>query len=557
MLFLSRNLYLQTCFMNSLLAFSTLRKNKVFAAIQGAKTRSFDLNFPKKIMSGQKKIKNALISVFYKDNLEPVIRKLHELGVGIYSTGGTQTFIEGLKIPVTPVESLTSYPSILGGRVKTLHPKIFGGILSRRGLESDTAQLEEYEIPEIDLVIVDLYPFEQTVASGAAEQDIIEKIDIGGISLIRAAAKNFSDVIIVSSRHDYPSLLDLLNSKNGSSDLADRKKFATKAFAVSSNYDTAIFNWFNATGEELDFRHAENGGRSLRYGENPHQQAKFFGDLSSMFTQLNGKELSYNNLLDVDAAVNLIADFTEPTFAVIKHNNACGLASRATIAEAWAAALAADPVSAFGGILVCNGNVDTAAALEITKIFFEVIIAPSYDPAALDILKQKQNRIILVQKQVHLPATQFRSLLNGVIVQEKDLRTETASDMKPVTKSVPSAQEYDDLAFANKLVKHTKSNTIVFAKNRQLIASGTGQTSRVDALKQAIVKAENFGFDLKGAVMASDAFFPFPDCVELADKAGIHAVIQPGGSIKDKDSIAYCDAHGMAMVFTGNRHFKH
>lgn len=543
--------------MNSLLAFSTLGKNNNFTVIQGAKTLSFDLNFPKKIMSGQKKIKNALISVFYKDNLEPVIRKLHELGVGIFSTGGTQTFIEGLNVPVTPVESLTSYPSILGGRVKTLHPKIFGGILSRRGLESDIAQLEEYEIPEIDLVIVDLYPFEQTVASGAAEQDIIEKIDIGGISLIRAAAKNFSDVIIVSSRNDYPSLLELLNTKNGNSDLTDRKKFATKAFAVSSNYDTAIFNWFNAAGEELDFRHAENGGRSLRYGENPHQQAKFFGDLSAMFTQLNGKELSYNNLLDVDAAVNLIADFAEPTFAVIKHNNACGLASRATITEAWTAALAADPVSAFGGILVCNGNVDTTAALEITKIFFEVIIAPSYDPAALDILKQKQNRIILVQKQVHLPGTQFRSLLNGVIVQDKDLRTETAADMKPVTKSVPSVQEYEDLVFANKLVKHTKSNTIVFAKNKQLIASGTGQTSRVDALKQAIVKAENFGFDLKGAVMASDAFFPFPDCVELADKAGIHAVIQPGGSIKDKDSIAYCDAHGMAMVFTGNRHFKH
>jgi phosphoribosylaminoimidazolecarboxamide formyltransferase/IMP cyclohydrolase len=508
-------------------------------------------------MSGQKKIKNALISVFYKDNLEPVIRKLHELGVGLYSTGGTQSFIEKLGIPVTPVETLTSYPSILGGRVKTLHPKIFGGILGRRELDSDLAQLEEYEIPQIDLVIVDLYPFEQTVASGAAEQDIIEKIDIGGISLIRAAAKNFSDVIIVSSRDEYPSLLGILNSKNGSSDLSDRKKFATKAFSVSSAYDTAIFNWFNADGNELVFRHAENGGRSLRYGENPHQQAKFFGDLSSMFEQLSGKELSYNNLLDVDAAVNLIADFKECTFAIIKHNNACGLASRDTVLEAWNGALAADPVSAFGGILVCNRNIDSAAALEISKIFFEVIIAPSYDPAALDTLKQKQNRIILVQKPVSLPNVQHRSLLNGVITQEKDLRTETVEDMKPATKSVPTAAEYDDLVFANKLVKHTKSNTIVFAKNRQLLASGTGQTSRVDALNQAIVKAKAFGFDLKGAVMASDAFFPFPDCVEIADKAGIHAVIQPGGSIKDKDSIAYCDAHGMAMVFTGNRHFKH
>jgi phosphoribosylaminoimidazolecarboxamide formyltransferase/IMP cyclohydrolase len=508
-------------------------------------------------MSGQKKIKNALISVFYKDHLEPVIRKLNELGVGLYSTGGTQTFIEGLGIKVTPVEELTSYPSILGGRVKTLHPKIFGGILSRRGLDSDTAQLEEYEIPEIDLVIVDLYPFEQTVSSGASEQDIIEKIDIGGISLIRAAAKNFSDVIIISSRNDYPSLLELLNSKNGNSDLPDRKKFATKAFSVSSNYDTAIFNWFNSDQSELVFRHAENGGRTLRYGENPHQQAKFFGDLTAMFEQISGKELSYNNLLDVDAAVSLIGDFEETCFAIIKHNNACGFASRETVLDAWNAALAADPVSAFGGILICNRPIDAKAAAEITKIFFEVIIAPSYDSAALDILKQKQNRIILVQKPAALPSSQFRTLLNGVILQDKDLRVEKQSDMKPATTAVPSASEYDDLVFANKLVKHTKSNTIVLAKNRQLLASGTGQTSRVDALKQSIAKAQSFGFDLKGAVMASDAFFPFPDCVEIADQAGIHAVIQPGGSIKDKDSIAYCDTHNMAMVFTGNRHFKH
>jgi phosphoribosylaminoimidazolecarboxamide formyltransferase/IMP cyclohydrolase len=508
-------------------------------------------------MSSSRKIKSALVSVFYKDNLEPVIKRLHELGVTLYSTGGTQTFIEQLHVPVTPVESLTSYPSILGGRVKTLHPKIFGGILSRRELDSDIAQLEEYEIPELDLVIVDLYPFEQTVAGGGTEQEIIEKIDIGGISLIRAAAKNFKDVIIVSSRSDYPSLLELLNTKNGTSDLDDRKKFATRAFAVSSGYDAAIFNWFNADAAEASFRAVQNGGRSLRYGENPHQKAFFYGDLTAMFDQIAGKELSYNNLLDVDAAVNLIDDFTEPTFAILKHNNACGAASRPTVLEAWNAALAGDPVSAFGGILVCNKPIDAAAAAEITKIFFEVIIAPSYDEAALDILKQKQNRIILVRKPVKLPATQHRSLLNGIIVQDKDLKSETAADMKPGTTVIPTAAEYEDLVFANKLVKHTKSNTIVLAKNKQLVASGTGQTSRVDALRQAIVKANAFNFDLKGAVMASDAFFPFPDCVEIAHDAGIQAVVQPGGSIRDKDSIDYCNAHGMAMVITGNRHFKH
>lgn len=495
--------------------------------------------------------------MFYKDNLEPVIKRLHELGVALYSTGGTQSFIEQLGIPVTPVESLTSYPSILGGRVKTLHPKIFGGILGRRELDSDVAQLEEYEIPELDLVIVDLYPFEQTVASGAADQDIIEKIDIGGISLIRAAAKNFKDVIIVSSRDEYPVLLNLLNEKNGSTEIADRKAFATRAFSVSSGYDSAIFNWFNGEGQEYVFRAAQNGGRSLRYGENPHQKAFFYGDLNAMFDQIAGKELSYNNLLDVDAAVNLIDDFTEPTFAILKHNNACGAASRATVLEAWNASLAGDPVSAFGGILVCNKTIDAAAAAEITKIFFEVIIAPAYDAAALDILKQKQNRIILVRKPVAMASMQHRTLLNGIIAQEKDRKTEAASDMKPATTVVPTAEEFNDLVFANKLVKHTKSNTIVLAKNQQLIASGTGQTSRVDALRQAIVKAHAFGFNLKGAVMASDAFFPFPDCVEIAHGEGIHAVVQPGGSIRDKDSIDYCNANGMAMVITGNRHFKH
>lgn len=504
-----------------------------------------------------RKIKSALISVFYKDNLEPVIKRLQELGVTLYSTGGTQSFIEQLGVPVTPVESLTSYPSILGGRVKTLHPKIFGGILGRRELDSDIAQLEEYEIPELDLVIVDLYPFEQTVANGGSEQEIIEKIDIGGISLIRAAAKNFKDVIIVSSRNDYPALLDLLNTKNGSSELEERRKFATRAFAVSSGYDSAIFSWFNSDGSEIAFRAAQNGGRSLRYGENPHQKAFFFGDLNAMFDQLAGKELSYNNLLDIDAAVNLIDDFSETTFAILKHNNACGAASRPTVPEAWNAAVAGDPVSAFGGILVCNKTIDATAAAEITKIFFEVIIAPAYDAAALDILKQKQNRIILVRKPVKLPAMQHRSLLNGIISQDKDLKTESASDMKPGTTVVPTAQEFEDLVFANKLVKHTKSNTIVLAKNKQLVASGTGQTSRVDALRQAIVKARAFSFDLNGAVMASDAFFPFPDCVEIAHEAGIHAVVQPGGSIRDKDSIDYCNTHGMAMVITGNRHFKH
>jgi len=508
-------------------------------------------------MSKQRQIKSALVSVFYKDNLEPVIKKLHALGVTLYSTGGTQTFIEKLNIPVVPVEELTSFPEILGGRVKTLHPKIFGGILGRRELQSDVAQMEKHEIPNIDLVIVDLYPFEETVASGASEEDTIEKIDIGGISLIRAAAKNFNDVIIVSSRNDYGDLLSLLETKSGSSDLADRRRFAAKAFATSSHYDTAIFNYFNQEEKLQVLKVSENKANVLRYGENPHQQGIFYGNLDEMFEKLNGKELSYNNLLDVDAAVDLMEEFTETTFAILKHNNACGIASRPKLADAWKDALAADPVSAFGGILICNATVDEESASEINKLFFEVIIAPAYDAKALEILKTKANRIILIKKKNKTNTRSFRTLLNGVIEQDRDLKTETERDLKPATTLVPTKEQVRDLLFANKLVKHTKSNTIILAKNNQLLASGTGQTSRVDALRQAIAKAQSFGFDLNGAVMASDAFFPFPDCVEIAGNAGIKAVVQPGGSIKDKDSITYCNEHKIAMVMTGTRHFKH
>jgi len=507
-------------------------------------------------MSDLKKIKNALISVYYKDNLDPVILKLRELDVNIYSTGGTQKFIESLGGSVIPVEQLTSYPSILGGRVKTLHPKVFGGILGRRELQEDLLQLEEYDIPEIDLVIVDLYPFEETVASGASEQDIIEKIDIGGISLIRAAAKNFKDVLIVSSRDEYPALLELLNEKNGSSTLEERKQHALNAFHVSSHYDSAIFNYFNQ-GKKNIFKQSIAESQTLRYGENPHQKGVFYGKLDELFDKLHGKELSYNNLLDIDAAVALISDFSEPTFAILKHNNACGIASRNNLVDAWKAALAADPVSAFGGILITNRKVDEATAGEINNLFFEVIIAPAYSAASLEILKQKKNRIILVQKPVEFSKKQFRTLLNGIIEQEKDLKTETVADMKTVTVKSPTKMELSDLEFANKIVKHTKSNTIVLAKNKQLLASGVGQTSRVDALRQAIAKATGFGFDISGSVMASDAFFPFPDCVEIAHKAGVTAVIQPGGSVKDQESVDYCNSNGMAMVMTGTRHFKH
>lgn len=497
-------------------------------------------------------VKNALISVYHKEGLEPVVRQLVRHGVNIYSTGGTQTYLEELGATVHRVEDLTGYPSILGGRVKTLHPKVFGGILGRRELADDLAQLDEYEIPQLDLVIVDLYPFEDTVASGASEQDIIEKIDIGGISLIRAAAKNFKDVVIIPSKDQYAPLAALL-ADGATTTLADRKAFATAAFAVSSHYDTAIHAYFNGGG----FAHRESGTKVLRYGENPHQQGWFHGDIDALFDQLHGKELSYNNLLDIDAAVNLIADFEEPTFAILKHNNACGLASRATLAQAYADALAGDPVSAFGGVLIANREVDAVTAALMNDLFFEVVIAPSYAAEALDILKQKKNRVILVQKPCAFPDRQFRTLLNGVLEQDRDLSTQTAADMRPVTTALPTERELADLVFANKLVKHTKSNTIVLAKNGQLLASGCGMTSRVDALRFAITKAKSFGFDLNGAVMASDAFFPFPDCVEIAGNEGIRAVVQPGGSIKDNDSIAYCDSHGMAMVMTGIRHFKH
>lgn len=510
-------------------------------------------------MNAKKKVKSALISVFHKDGLEPIVNRLNELGVDIYSTGGTEKFIKDLGIEVIPVEDLTSYPSILGGRVKTLHPKVFGGILSRRELEGDIEQLEQYEIPEIDLVIVDLYPFEKTVASGASEQDIIEKIDIGGISLIRAAAKNFKDVICVSSRDQYDEFLKVLSEENGVLDLTTRKAFAAKAFGVSSHYDTAIFKYLNRDDQELEFRESFDQMKVLRYGENPHQKGYFFGNLDALFDKLHGKELSYNNLLDVDAAVNLMNEFKgeAPTFAILKHNNACGLAQRDTIHKAYVDALAGDPVSAFGGILISNSKIDLSTAKEIHKLFCEVVIAPEYDQDALGVLKGKKNRIILIQKNIELPSASYRTALNGVLSQEKDNLTDQEADLKQATLAKPSDQEVQDLLFASKICKHTKSNTIVLVKQGQLCASGTGQTSRVDALNQAIAKARHFDFDLKGAVMASDAFFPFPDCVEIADNAGIKSVIQPGGSIKDQLSIDYCNEHKISMVFTGTRHFKH
>lgn len=509
-------------------------------------------------MSTTKKIKSALISVFDKSGLEPILKQLQNDGVVIYSTGGTQSFIESFGIPVERVEDLTSYPSILGGRVKTLHPKVFGGILNRRSLTEDQAQIAEYEIPEIDLVIVDLYPFEQTVASGATHGDIIEKIDIGGVSLIRAAAKNYQDVVIIASQAQYETFLNIITSSNSETSIEQRQLFARDAFNVSSHYDTHIFNYFNQ-GELEVFKGSILSSQVLRYGENPHQKGVFYGDLDAIFDKLHGKELSYNNLLDVDAAVALMAEFKneDPTFAIMKHNNACGIATRSTIKEAYEAALAGDPVSAFGGILISNRAIDLPTAELINDLFCEVVIAPKYESDALEVLKSKKNRMILVQKEVELPKKQFRTILNGVLEQDKDFLMETPVDLTPQTTVKPTPEEITDLLFANKLVKHTKSNTIVLAKNKTLLASGTGQTSRVDALQQAIHKAKTFNFDLNGAVMASDAFFPFPDCVEIADNAGIKAVIQPGGSIKDELSIDYCNAHNMSMVFTGNRHFKH
>lgn len=504
----------------------------------------------------KKQIKRALISVYHKERLDLIIKKLHDEGVSFLSTGGTKTFIESQGIPCEAVEELTTYPSILGGRVKTLHPKVFGGILARRDVEKDAEQLTEYQIPEIDLVIVDLYPFEATVAAGADEKNVIEKIDIGGISLIRAAAKNYKDVVILASQDQYMPFLELINQNGAETTLEERRWFAKEAFAVTSHYDSAIFNYFD--GEDASaFRFTANGSKPLRYGENPHQKGYFFGQFNEMFEQLHGKEISYNNLLDIDAAVNLINDFEDITFAILKHNNACGLASRDELKNAWKDALAGDPVSAYGGVLITNAIVDKDTAEEINKLFFEVIIAPDYDLDALELLTQKKNRIILVLENTKVPQKQFRSVLNGVLVQERDTYQETGEELKTVTEKEPDEDEIDDLLFANKIVKHSKSNAIVLAKDKQLIASGVGQTSRVDALKQAIEKAKSFDFDLQGAVIASDAFFPFNDCVEIAAEAGITAIIQPGGSVRDTDSIEMANQKGVSMVTTGIRHFKH
>lgn len=505
-----------------------------------------------------KKIKSALISVYYKDQLESIVELLNNHGVTIYSTGGTQSFIESLGGKVIPVESLTGYPSILDGRVKTLHPKIFGGILAIRE-DNHLDQLKTYDIPEIDLVVVDLYPFEETVLSGASQEEIIEKIDIGGISLIRAAAKNFQDVVIVASKSDYKNLANILKEKNCGTELDDRKALARNAFQVTSSYDTAIFNYFNSSNNQSNFSISIQNKQALRYGENPHQNAVFYGELEAKFHKFAGKDLSYNNLLDVDAAVNLIHDFQNepPTFAILKHNNSCGLATRNTLKEAWDAALAGDPVSAFGGVFITNQKIDLATAESINPLFYEVLIAPEFDDSALDLLKTKKQRILLKQLDFTIRSKSFKSLLNGVIEQDTDFKIVTKEDLKFVTNLKPTESEIEDLLFANKCVKHLKSNGIALVKNKQLIGMGCGQTSRVDALKQAIIKAQSFGFDLNGAVMASEAFFPFPDCVEIAKQVGISAVIQPGGSIKDQDSIDYCNENELSMVLTGIRHFKH
>jgi len=508
-------------------------------------------------MEDLRQIKSVLISVYEKTGLDAIVNELVKLGVTIYSTGGTYKYLQSLGAEPISVEDITSYPSILGGRVKTLHPKVFGGILNRRDNESDQADLSKYEIPEIDLVIVDLYPFEDTVAATKNESEIIEKIDIGGISLIRAAAKNFKDVLIVPSSKQYKPLLELLINGGGKTSLQERKHFASLAFAESSNYDTAIFNYFNKEIGLRNFRKSFSDAEVLRYGENPHQEGIYYGDVSAIFEQVHGKAISYNNIADLDAAVNLIEDFEDTTFAILKHNNACGIASRNNLIDAWKDALSGDPISAFGGVLISNKPIDKETAEEMNKLFFEIVLAPGYEDDALEILKSKKNRIILKKKTYTLPEKQFRSVLNGVIEQDRDMKVEAAGDLKVVTDKVPTASEVDDLLFANIVVKHTKSNTIVLVKNNQLLASGVGQTSRVDALKQAIEKAKSFNFDLNGAVMASDAFFPFADSVEIAHEAGISAVVQPGGSVRDKESIDYCNKNGMAMVFTGTRHFKH
>jgi phosphoribosylaminoimidazolecarboxamide formyltransferase/IMP cyclohydrolase len=531
----------------------TLKKKYLFLDARIG-TSSYDRNYH--IMS-DKRIQSALISVFYKEGLADIVRILHDLGVKIYSTGGTFSFINDLNILAEKVEDLTSYPSILGGRVKTLHPSVFGGILARREIKEDLEQLSKYNIPEIDLVIVDLYPFEETVKSVDEEEEIIEKIDIGGISLIRAAAKNYNDVLVVSGREQYADLLILLNEKQGHTSIGERRLFAAKAFQTSSHYDTAIFNYFNRLASIPAFRESINISYPLRYGENPHQKGIFYGDPDLIFKKLHGKEISYNNLLDLDAAMSLIDEFRLPTYVIIKHNNACGVASRGNPFDAWKDSLACDPVSAFGGVIVTNTSVDDAVATEIDKIFFEIIIAPEFTDSALETLKQKKNRIILLRKDSVRNNYGFRSMLNGVLWQQRDSSTESDAQMKPVTTRAPEPAEFEDLVFANIIVKHSKSNAIVIAKNNQLFASGIGQTSRVDALKQAIEKARSFGFDTKGSVLASDAFFPFADSVEIAHKAGITAIVQPGGSVRDQESIAYCSSNGIAMVFTGIRHFKH
>jgi len=505
----------------------------------------------------EKKIKSALISVFYKEGLEEIVRILNDLGVRIISTGGTHDFIKGLGISSEAVEKLTSFPSIIGGRVKTLHPLIFGGILARRDNNEDINQMRNYNIPEIDMVVVDLYPFEETVSSLADEEEIIEKIDIGGVALIRAAAKNFNDVLVVSSRAQYSRLTELLRKDNGYTSIEERKQFATEAFSITSGYDVAIFKYFNRERYFPAFRESFEPPLLLRYGENPHQKGIFFGKLEEVFDKLHGKEISYNNLLDIDAALSLSFEFSDPAFIITKHTNACGVAERDNIFDAWKDALACDPVSAYGGVLACNRPIDEKTANEIDKLFFEIIISPGYEPLALEILKHKKNRIILLQKDFNFSPHVFRSNLNGVLWQERDNITEDISLMQPVTVRVPDKREYDDLAFALKIVKHSKSNAIVLAMNKQLYASGVGQTSRIDALKHAVEKAGMFGFNLNGAVLASDAFFPFADCVEMAQKAGITAIVQPGGSIRDQDSIDLCNKHNIAMVFTGIRHFKH